>query len=164
MVRLKFSQSGGDVLPYWCLNSIMVRLKFFIMRIRLSLTKNVSIPLWFDWNPKNYRKRCFRRGRSQFHYGSIEIDSFTQRAVLQAKSQFHYGSIEIEQKIKSLLEVVGGLNSIMVRLKFQMLETDPILRNKVSIPLWFDWNKVLSLQDLSGRDCLNSIMVRLKFN
>ena len=61
------------------------------------------------------------------------------------------------------METSPRLNSIMVRLKYinNFLNRCPATR--VSIPLWFDWNKKLQIVREYVYPSLNSIMVRLKY-
>ena len=53
--------------------------------------------------------------QSQFHYGSIKTEWFSNKASFSGMSQFHYGSIKTAQ---------FGISRLQDKL--------------VSIPLWFD--------------------------
>ena len=78
-----------------CLNSIMVRLKYPGRGAMVTSFHEVSIPLWFDWNPECWFIVPVHFEVSQFHYGSIEMNSASMLPETSWKC----------------------LNSIMVRLK-----------------------------------------------
>ena len=100
------------------LNSIMVRLKYKLLKLSQYNEAQVSIPLWFDWNQysiedcltgigvsiplwfdwNNMQDAEFREAyyESQFHYGSIEIEQNVFDQLPMIESQFHYGSIEMK--------------------------------------------------------------------
>ena len=56
-------------------------------------------------------------------------------------SQFHYGSIQMKGK-KERQHRISSLNSTMVRFKYYKFMNGKVKVFIVSIPLWFDSNKV----------------------
>mgnify|MGYP001062559714 CR=1 FL=1 len=84
----------------------------------------VSIPLWFDYNiefPLNIK----RVNGSQFHYGSITTTErkFNYSRRLFQESQFHYGSITTIIGIVVILQqIILSLNSTMVRLQQYLMK------------------------------------------
>ena len=78
-------------------------------------------------------------GESQFHYGSIEMESGNNPNPEYPKSQFHYGSIEIKyhlgtnnlKRAESQFHY-GSIEMMSIALRFRKTMC------QVSIPLWFD--------------------------
>ena len=146
----------------------------------------VSIPLWFDWNSMDcgdWQVRLFRLNsimvrlkffipilsnyiitQSQFHYGSIEI-KITPVVGLRPKwslnsimvrlksdvikeaiskhwkpSQFHYGSIEMEITKLSRHFNISRSQFHYGSIEIVLFDYVEDLLDSVSIPLWFDWN------------------------
>ncbi len=107
------------------------------------------------------KKLDLKQDESQFHYGSIKMRQYLISDISRCLSQFHYGSIKILCHSLGVAVIKWGLNSTMVRLKFQLLLAvitehkcslnSTMVRLKsadlydhlgsysiVSIPLWFD--------------------------
>ena len=101
----------------------------------------VSIPLWFDYNKMKKIIIHTIYILSQFHYGSITTLLITKFLLPRVRnsSQFHYGSITTRMVIKVL-----------------------VISNRVSIPLWFDYNSIKRVDGEAEVKSLNSTMVRLQ--
>ena len=86
---------------------------------RLWLDGLVSIPLWFDYNANHRPSSTPAPALSQFHYGSITtlFNEYGVRIKIK-ESQFHYGSITTKGNGLVIKFPDGScLNSTMVRLQ-----------------------------------------------
>ena len=115
----------------------------------LNTTEIVSIPLWFDSN--NWMLCLYSQGvRSQFHYGSIQIEVHSIIQYNDMESQFHYGSIQIKLLLPYQHQHSNSLNSTMVRFKLNVDLCDIRAIGYVSIPLWFDSNPNMDVDSNIG--------------
>jgi len=118
-----------------CFNSTLVRLEVSKLLFR-ECVKVVSIPLWFDWKIS----RAFNTASfSCFNSTLVRLEVFFLQCAAEGLLSF---------------------NSTLVRLEaFQALLGST--RNKVSIPLWFDWKRYRK-PVCSAQTRFNSTLVRLE--
>ena len=144
--------------------------------------KLISIPLWYDWEPSplhtahlfikfQFHYGTIERGDNitnnragrlfQFHYGTIERLLNGNEMTKWKKFQFHYGTIE------SLAKQPGNLDTRKFQFHYGTIERinikdDRALAERISIPLWYDWENVYFSSVIMRDEHFNSTMVRLR--